>query len=135
MHDLASRLRRDFHIFLTYKNIYPIYPDNYRDKGNKVELIIIMEFVLTAHKVKVQISFQVEHKRTLSLEKVNNRFTLNYFIETGTLRFSHSRAKPFLSITYFNRSLKLADFSGFTVTRNTSFAGSSLVLSSSFTPH
>jgi hypothetical protein len=61
------RLRRDFHIFFTYKNINPIYPDNYRDKGNKVELIIIMKFIFTTHEVNVQISFQVGHKRTLAL--------------------------------------------------------------------
>ena len=50
-------------IFFTYKDIYPIYCY----QGNKVDLIIIMEFVLTAHKVKVHISFQVEHKRTFAL--------------------------------------------------------------------
>src|SRR6185295_13485736 len=58
----------------------------------------------------------------------------NYLIETGTFRFSHNNEKPVFSTSNFIRSLKLADFSGLTVTRNTSLAGSSDVSSFSFTP-
>ena len=59
-----------------------------------------------------------------------------YFIETGTFKFSHSSAKPFLVTTIFILSLKVEDFSGFAITRKTSFAGSSVVVpASSFIPH
>jgi len=61
-------------------------------------------------------------------------YLANHLTETGTFRFSHKSEKPLFSTSNFMRSLKLADFSGLTVTRNTSFAGSSDVSSFAFTP-
>ena len=39
----------------------------HRGKGNKIQFIVVVEFIFAAHKVNVQTSYYAKHKRTLAL--------------------------------------------------------------------
>ncbi len=52
-----------FHVLSSYKNIYTRLNDSvgqamHRSKRDKIQLILIMKFIFTTHKLNVQISFK-----------------------------------------------------------------------------
>ena len=45
-----TELNYSFNSQKILRTVYPIYPDNYRDKGNKIQLIVIMKFIFAANR-------------------------------------------------------------------------------------